>query len=563
MTLTKQQKIELLRLLEEKARRENLNRTTVFGIVCPQQGLLKCVQKVGNEWKEVSKKADMFIAKALEPVLYSNKRFIIIYGGRGSGKSIQLIDICLAGVMDYNDKVYCLREFQNSISESMHSTIKDEVERLSVDGFEVLNNEINYKEGGFRFKGLARNPSSIKSAQGFRRFIVEESQFISEDSLTCLTPTARNKAKAGLPAKFIVDTEADENKEIADLNNVQMIFIANPASSEDSFSKRFLKPFQAELDRNGYAEDDIHLIIRMNYNDNPWYEDSGLEQERIYDYRNRPRALYDHIWLGKYNDSVDGSIILPEWFDACVDAHKKLNFKPRGAKVFTFDPADTGPDAKGYAGRYGSIFFAVGEIDQPDINSAADEAAELAIDYAIDLFAWDCDGMGVGLKRQFDTWFHGKGIQVRQFRGSGMPSSPDAVYQQPDSAKEADYIDKPKTNRQTFKNRRAQNYWLLRDRCYRTYRAVAHGEHCDPDYMISFSSNIKMLDKLRSEVCRIPKKPNPSGLIQMMSKEDMKKMGIASPNMADCVMMAMEVPDIYEREEQFERPIKREGALGY
>lgn len=134
---------------------------------------------------------------------------------------------------------------------------------------------------------------------------------------------------------------------------------------------------------------------------------------------------------------------------------------------------------------------------------------------------------------------------------------------QPDTAVEANYIDKPKTNRETFKNRRAQNYWLLRDRCYRTFRAVAHGEHCDPDYMISFSSNIKTLDKLRSEICRIPKKPNPSGLIQMMSKEDMKKMGIASPNMADCVMMAMEIPDIYEQEEYFERHISAAGSLGY
>jgi len=562
--MDRRQKIELLMLLQERERRAKLNKSTVFGIVCPNEGLIKCVKVVGSEWKEVNDKPQIYIAKALEPVLYSKKRFIVIYGGRGSGKSIQVVDIALAGVKDFGDKVYCLREFQNSISESMHSTIKDEIDRIGMSGFEILNNEINYDVGGFRFKGLSRNPTSIKSAQGFRRFIIEEAQFISEESLTCLTPTARNKAKPGLPSKFIVNTEEDENKEIEALNTVQMIFIANPASSEDPFSKRFLKPFEAELDRNGFAEDDLHLIVRVNFDDNPWYMDSGLEDERQYDYKNKPRALYDHIWIGKYNDSVDGSIILPEWFDACIDSHKKLNIKPRGSKVLSFDPADTGPDAKGYAGRYGCIFFAVGEIDQPDINSSADEAAELAIGYGVDLFTWDCDGMGVGLQRQFSSWFKGKGIQVKQFRGSGMPSNPDQSYSPPDDYKgEVQFTTRIKTNRETFKNKRAQNYWDLRDRCYKTYRAVTFGEMFDPDELISFSSKIDKMQKLRSEVCRIPKKQNPSGMIQIMSKEDMRKMGIASPNMADSVMMALEIPEIYDDDEyEPERP-RKTGSLGY
>lgn len=563
--MTREEKIQLLVLLEEKKRREQLNSSTVFGIVCPINGLLKCVTKKSGAWAESNKKPDMYIAKALEPVLYSNKRFIVIYGGRGSGKSIQVVDLALAGVKDGGDKVYCLREFQNSISESMHSTIKDEVERLNLSGFEILNNEINHGAGGFRFKGLARNPSSIKSAQGFRRFIVEEAQFISEESLTCLTPTARNKAKAGLPAKFIVETEADENKDIEQLNSVQMIFIANPASSEDPFSKRFLKPFESELEQKGWAEDELHLIIRMNFEDNPWYEDSGLEDERKYDYKTKPRALYDHIWLGRYNDSVEGSIIPPEWFDACIDAHIKLKLKPRGNKVFAFDPADTGPDAKGYAFRYGGVFFDVGEIDEPDINSSTDSAAELAIKYGADLFTWDCDGMGVGLQRQVNTWFNGKQTQVSQFKGSGMPKSPDSPYMPPDFEKmqELNITGKLKTNKDAFKNRRAQNYWKLRDMCYLTYRFIEHGEPCDPDMIISFASNIKNIGKLRSEVCRIPKKPN-TGFIQIMSKIEMKALGIKSPNMADSVMMALEEPEIYDYtdyDDDFDR--RDSGSLGY
>ena len=54
------------------------------------------------------------------------------------------------------------------------------------------------------------------------------------------------------------------------------------------------------------------------------------------------------------------------------------------------------------------------------------------------------------------------------------------------------------------------------------------------------------MDTLRAEVCRIPKKPNGNGMIQIMGKPDMLKMGIASPNMSDSLMMAMYMPDLVE-----------------
>ncbi len=512
---------------------------TVFGIVSPTEGHLYNLEFIDGVWQETIKPPEIFIAEKLEKVLRTNKRFVIVIGGRGSGKSVQLIDIALAGVKDLGDKVYCLREFQNSLEDSVHSLITTEYQRLNIKGFSTQNNIIQHESSGgsFKFKGLARNPASIKSAAGFRRFLIEEAQTISAESMKELTPTARNKAKAGLPSKFLVESDEEENQEIDQLNKVQLIFIANPASSEDPFSQRFIKPFENELLADGFYEDDLHLIVVMNYCDNPWFDDSGLEGERTFDYQNLPRALYDHIWLGKYNDSVANSIIPSEWFDACIDSHIKLGFKPRGAKVFSLDPADTGKDAKGYALRHGVVFTDAGEIDQPDINTSLDAAAEMAIDERVDLFTWDCDGMGVGLKREVDTWMAPKNIPTKQFRGSGSPDNPKAIYEPVGEQL------RQKTNSETFKNKRAQNYWELRDRCYRTYKAVVDGVYADPDSLISFSSGIKLLQKLRSELCRIPKKPNTSGFIQIMSKEEMRKLGIKSPNIADSVMMALEKPD--------------------
>ena len=72
---------------------------------------------------------------------------------------------------------------------------------------------------------------------------VEEAQFLSEKSLRVLTPTARKKPKKGLPGK-LKEVDSDE----VNMDDVQMVFCANPASSEDPFSQRFITPFQTETD---------------------------------------------------------------------------------------------------------------------------------------------------------------------------------------------------------------------------------------------------------------------------------------------------------------------------
>ncbi|MCP3909305.1 MAG: PBSX family phage terminase large subunit, partial [Oceanicoccus sp.] len=97
----------------------------------------------------------------------------------------------------------------------------------------------------------------------------------------------------------------------------------------------------------------------------------------------------------------------------------------------------------------------------------------------------------------------------------------------------------------TFYNKRAQYYMKLAQRFYNTYLAVVKGQYIDPETIISISSEIPLLDKLRSEVCRIPRKPNGNGKIQLMSKKEMKdKHDIDSPGMADCLAMGEEIPEL-------------------
>lgn len=513
----------------------NKSHKTVFGIVCPLYGLLYSLEHDGADWVKTDKVPDIYISKKMEIALRAKTRFVVLIGGRGSSKSLTEVDIDLVLAKDLGLKIYELREFQNSLEDSVHSLLQSEVERLGMTGFTSQNNIIFHEHGGeFKFKGLARNPSSIKSAAGFHKFVVEEADNLSKESIKYLTPTARNKAKKGLPQKFL--TETDDEELVEALENVQIVFIANPKSSADPFSERFIVPFQEALDRDGFYQDELHTVVLINYQDNPWFEDSGLESERKFDEENLPYASYKHIWLGGFNDHVDNALIPAEWFNAALDAHIKLNFKPQGATIASHDPSDQGEDAKGFAMRQGSVVTMVKEImhcDAYDGVAAALGETQLA---NADYFIWDGDGLGATLRNHITNLSAGKKTVLQMFRGSEGVDNPDAVYSFDNKGVP---IQQAKKNKDVFKNKRAQYYWAMRDRFYNTYRAVVKGEYVDPDSMISIATaGVENIDKLRSEVCRVPIKDNNNGYIQIMSKLEMKSIKIPSPNMADSLMMS-------------------------
>jgi len=436
-------------------------------------------------------------------------RFRIAFGGRGSGKSMSIANLCLMDVMTRNSKIACFREYQNSIDDSVHALLAGEIERLNLPGFEVQNNQILYNGNvAFKFRGLARNPEGVKSMYGFNRFWVEEAQTISFNSLKALTPTLR-----------------EEGSEIW--------MTANPRSSADAFSQRFLKPFEKQLRRDGYYEDELHTIVMLNHSDNPFFP-AVLDDERKHDKQTMSLAMYNHIWEGEYLDSVEDSIIPVEWFDAAIDAHKKLGFEATGAVIASHDPSDEGGDSKGYAVRKGSVVLDVCEKITGDSNEGMDWALDRCRSDGADWFVWDCDGLGISLKRQVDQELENTKIERFMFRGSESPDDPNSPYSGKDS----------KTNKDTFVNKRAQYWWKLRERFESTYRAVEKKQYIDPDELISLSSDIDNLDQLRSEVCRIPQKRSNNGKIQIMSKIDMAKKPyeLPSPNMGDALMMSMFSP---------------------
>lgn len=461
------------------------------------------------------------IPHKLERILTTNARLIVLIGGRGSAKTETAGRVLLMWAQTERADILCGREYQNSIDDSVHKLLSGLIDKLEVQGARVTDKKIDfYAGGGFRYKGFARNSSAIRSAQEFKYSWIDEAQALSQDSMDDLLPTIR----------------ATDSK---------LIFTANPQASNDPFSLRFITPFKAALDKYGYYEDDMHLIIMCNWRDNPWHGE--LEQQRLWDYANLSRAKYDHIWEGAFNDTVEAAIIQAEWFDAAIDAHLKLGFKPQGAIIVSHDPSDKG-DAKGLCLRHGSVILDVRENTELDVNDGCDWATGYAIEHDADLFVWDCDGLGVSLRSQVNRSFDGKKIDYVMFKGSEKVENPFDVYQ----PIEGEDLRKARTNKETFLNKRAQYCWRLRDRYYNTYRAVERGEYSDPDQLISISSNIECMAQLRSETCRIPRKHNNNGFIQIMGKVEMEsKFRIKSPNLFDSTFMSLTIPPIKTVEEQF------------
>ena len=503
----------------ELKKRRALNET-VYGIVCPNDGLLRCWQRnPEGEFVGVDKTPQVMVPVKLEKILTVKKKYKILYGGRGSAKSMTAMDLLASEAKDLGSSTMCFREVQKSLKESIFKGISGEINRLGFEGFTPVESagEIRHENGAlFSFWGLKSNMTNMKSLYGYKRFLTEEAEDTSQASIDIMGPTLR-----GVP-------------------DAEMWFIFNPKSREAPISKRFLMPYMHKLMADGYYEDDHHLIIKVNWRDNPWFmNDKSLREEMENDKQRvidgaMSQEKFDHIWEGEFDDHIDSALIPAPWFDACVDSHKKLGFEPSGFKYAAHDPSDEGPDPKGYAMRHGSVVMDVQELDKGNIHSGGDWACELAKLQGVDRFTWDGDGMGVGLRRDVSKNLHGTHIKTTMFRGSEGCDSPDRIY----AAVSKHEVGEPRTNKQTFKNKRAQYYSALRDKCYNTWKAVTTGVYTDPDTMISFSSDMPLLLKLRSELCKMPIKENNNGLIELYTKEQMKRLfQLPSPNLADCVMM--------------------------
>jgi len=79
----------------------------------------------------------------LAPFLTKSKPIKVAIGGRGSGKSIGFGDIFTMKMETENADIYCLREYQDSVLDSVHRVLVDSIAtRLQLEGWNVQENKV-------------------------------------------------------------------------------------------------------------------------------------------------------------------------------------------------------------------------------------------------------------------------------------------------------------------------------------------------------------------------------------------------------------------------------------
>lgn len=450
--------------------------------------------------------------------MFKPKRIKVFFGGRGGMKTVHFSKITLIRARMKKTKTLCLREFMNSIDDSVHSSLKAEIVELHLSGFfQAQERRIIARNGSeFRYGQLARNLGSIKSKHGYDIVWVEEAETIKAKSLEVLIPTIR-KAGSELWLSF------------------------NPDDEDGAVYSEYVAPYIDIIDEQGYYEDDELYVCRVSYTDNPWLPDELRNHADKMKKTNFKK--WKHVYGGEPDMDFEDTIIEPEWVEAAIDAHIKLGIQPRGIRVTTFDVADGGKDEKALSKRHGCLIEDCESWDDGDVADATLRAFDEAESYNSDDLIYDNIGLGAGaVKVHLRHANAAQRMVVSGFGAGDAPDLPDAIYMPAYPGERISHRD-DRTNRQVFKNKRAQYWVLLADRFYRTYLAVEKGVYSDPDTLISLSSNIKKLKQLKKELCRQQRKRVPGArFIQLVSKEEMRADDIPSPNLADTVMMSFANP---------------------
>jgi phage terminase large subunit len=209
-------------------------------------------------------------------ILWRPKRYKVLYGGRGSAKSWSIARALVIRAATEPLRVLCCREQQNSIAESVHKLLSDQIEALGYAGaFEIQRDKIIGPNGStFSFEGIRNNAKKVKSYEGIDLCWIEEADNLSEESMSILVPTIR-KDNSEIWISFNPDLESAY---------VYRNYVLNP------------QPDSA--------------VVFMTWRDNPWFPEAlRREMENL---KERDFDAYLNVWEGQCRVLLAGAVYAAE-----------------------------------------------------------------------------------------------------------------------------------------------------------------------------------------------------------------------------------------------------------
>lgn len=195
--------------------------------------------------------------------LFRPARYKVFYGGRGGAKSWGIARALVLIAASSKKRILCAREVQNTMRDSVHKLLKDQIEALGLlPWFTITENSIRSRAGSeFIFKGLRFDVQGVKSTEGIDICWVEEAQTVSQTSWDVLIPTVRS-----------------------DDSEVWISF--NPHEEADPTYQRFVANPPPDA-----------VVVEINYDDNPWFP--GVLRREMEYCRSVDFDAYMHIWRGR------------------------------------------------------------------------------------------------------------------------------------------------------------------------------------------------------------------------------------------------------------------------
>lgn len=233
--------------------------------------------------------------------LFRPKRFKIFWGGRGASRSWSFARALLLKGTQQPLRVLCAREFQNSIEESVHKVISDQIRLLGLEQVYRIEKAHIYGPAGtvFSFEGIKNNVNRIRSYEGIDVCWVEEAVKVTRNSWNVLIPTIR---KPG--------------------SEIWMSF--NPELEDDYTYEIYVKEVEREGVKlgDGMFESERCVSIKMTWADNPWFPEV-LQGELAASKRRgelpgheQDYADYLNVWEGHCLQMIHGAVFAREMLRA-------------------------------------------------------------------------------------------------------------------------------------------------------------------------------------------------------------------------------------------------------
>jgi phage terminase large subunit len=476
----------------------------------------------------------------LNPALRSfwreRSRYKVLYGGRGSSKSHDAAGYAVYMAANYTLKILCARKFQNKISESVYTLIKDKINTSPYkNDFEILKTSIRHRVTGseFLFYGIERNLEEIKSTEGVDILWLEEAHYLNAEQWQTIEPTIRKEGS-------------------------QVWLIFNPNQITDFIYQNFVVNPPADTVKR-----------EINWQENPYLSKTMLKV--IYEYYRREPEEAEHIYGGIPRDGADKSVIPIKYVEAAINAHKPLyrwegqpegmfgadlvkwrlenlknpkhhvcvrpGWEPSGLKRVGFDVADDGDDKCATVYSHGNVILKIEEWRglEDELLKSCTVVWNMARDLGSTI-TWDSIGVGAHAGGKFAELNeqNKRKISYEPFNAGGAVDDPDGVYMK--------FPHVTISNREHFSNIKAQKWDEVATRFRKTYEYIVLGIKHPIDELISIDLEAvgkKFVEQLKFELASPHKDVDRMGKFKVESKDDLRDRGIKSPNIADALIMSM------------------------